>query len=73
LLEPGNHTAWDVYERCWNQVIVAGMGQVIGIHIEAVYRVMESLDVPKSRHIEIIDKINLIHTVIFPGKKEGEK
>ena len=70
LLEPGNHAAWDVYQRVWNQVIVAGMGTVIGVQLDAIYRVMETLEVPKERHMDVIDKVNLIHSIIFPVKKE---
>jgi hypothetical protein len=69
-LEPGNHAAWDVYQRVWNQVIVAGMGTVIGVQLDAIYRVMETLEVPKERHMDVIDKVNLIHSIIFPVKKE---
>jgi hypothetical protein len=71
-LLPGNFTVWEVYARCWNQVIVAGMGTVLGINLSAVYLVMDSLDVPKDRHTEILDKLNLIHGIIFPMKKEDD-
>jgi hypothetical protein len=71
-LLPGNVIAWEVYARCWNQVIVAGTGQVLGLNISAVYRVMESMDVPKDRHMEVLDKVNLVHSIIFPIKKEDD-
>ncbi len=48
------------------------MGQVIGLRLDAIYRVMESLDVPKDLHTDTIDKVNLIHGIIFPIKKEGD-
>jgi hypothetical protein len=72
VLEPGNHTAWDVYQRVWNQVIVAGLGTVIGVQLEAVYRVMETLEIPKERHMDTIDKVSLMHAIIFAVKKKGE-
>jgi hypothetical protein len=52
---------------------VAGMNStVIGLQLDAVYRLMETLEVPKDRHVEIIDKVNLIHSTLFPAKKDGE-
>ena len=68
-LTPGNYIVWTIYERVWNQFLVVGMGTVIGVQIDAIYRVMDSLDVPKDEHLDIIDRINLIHPIMFPQEK----
>lgn len=71
-LMPGNIVAWEVYARCWNQVIVAGLGTVLGINISAIYQVMASMDVPKEQHTDVLDKVNLVHSITFPIKKEDD-
>ena len=73
-LLPGNVPAWETYARCWNQVITIGNSfdgseTIIGLQLDSVYRVMESMDIPREQHTDVIDKVNLIHGIIFPIEK----
>jgi hypothetical protein len=70
VLDPGNIPAWETYQRCWNQVVTIGGGltgqHIIGLQLAAVFRVMEALEIPPRLHTDTIDKVNLIHGLIFP-------
>jgi hypothetical protein len=33
---------------------------------------MESMDVPKEQHTDVLDKVNLVHSITFPIKKEDD-
>jgi len=72
-LLPGNLDTWLVYARCWNQVIVAGLGTVIGLRLDAVYRIMESLEIPRHLQLDIVDKVSLLHSTTFPIEEKKDK
>ena len=73
-LMPENVLAWEIYARCGTQVIVSGglAGQVLGINVLAVYRVMESFQVPTEEEISLLDKILSLHSTYFPMKEGSD-
>jgi hypothetical protein len=61
-----NQFAWELYQKCSGQVIVAGMGDVLGIKFEAIDFIFNlyCIDDPEERRflfekIQIIDIIRL--------------
>jgi len=70
-LQKDNFAAWDVYTRCWNQVICAGMGDIIGVNLLAVYRVMQSLKIREDDELQVVDKVILLHDKIHGKKKDS--
>lgn len=70
---PANHAAWEVYTRCWNQVISVGLGEILGLSIPALYLVMHSLGVRGDDEIEVLDKVLICYDRITAAKKtKGE-
>lgn len=65
-----NRIAWEVYQRCWNQVVTVGMGEVIGLHIPALYLLMDTLRVPDEDRLALLDKLTLLHDTFFPVRKK---
>jgi hypothetical protein len=72
-LFPENVLAWELYTRCWNQIITVGMGEVIGLNILAVYRLMESAGVHKDDELRMLDKLLAMHDVSFKLKDNAKK
>lgn len=59
-----NRFAWELFQKCANQVIVAGMGDVLGIKFEAIEFLLNLYGVEdlESRR-ELFEKIQIIDTI----------
>jgi hypothetical protein len=78
-LLPENFLAWEIFKRCWTQVITIGMGEVIGVNILAVDRLMDIMDVEHADKADVLDKVLAAHVVHmeeirkkFPKKGQPE-
>lgn len=68
----GNHLAWELYQKVSGQVIVAGMGEIIGIQFSAIEFILSIYQIydPDVR-CDLFEKILLIDTVRIK-MKNGE-
>lgn len=65
----GNHLAWDIYNQCSSQVIVAGMGEVLGIKFEAIQFIFDIYEIKNAEtRRDIFEKITLIDTIRIKAK-----
>ena len=60
----GNHLAWELYQKVSTQVIVTGMGDIIGIRFEAIESIMNIYGIMDSEErVDLFEKIIEIDTV----------
>jgi hypothetical protein len=59
-----NVEAVQVYNLCANQVIVAGMGEIIALKYESMKWAMELCNVPNSRRLDCLNRVNTIFSEI---------
>lgn len=66
-----NHLAWDFYNKLAGQVIVAGMGEVLGIRFEAIEAILNiyRIEDPQIR-VELFEKISIIDGVRMKFKSQ---
>lgn len=65
-----NHDAGTVYLMCRNQVITAGMGEVIDINLQTVKTVMDLYGVKNQR--ECMEKVSKTFRFFLSKRKENE-
>jgi len=59
-LLPENHFVWEIYNRVRNQLIIAGMGEPIGINYLAVQIIFDCYDVQKYERLYLLEFIDYI-------------
>lgn len=47
------------------------MGEVVGLNVLAVYRIMQSLKIKEDDELAILDKVILLHDRLNKKKEEG--
>jgi len=65
-----NSFTWEMFSKVSGQVIVAGMGEPIGIKFEAIQFLFELYNVPDDERIDIFEKIMAIDTVRMNYRKQ---
>ena len=66
-----NHYAWELYQKVAGQVIVAGMGDILGIKFEAIqflfdiYGIIDSVE-----RLDLFEKIQIIDTARMKARSE---
>lgn len=56
-LEPRNELAWQVFNFCQSQMVVAGMGTPLGIAFDAIDRAMHWFRVPRRERRRVFDQV----------------
>lgn len=78
-LMPGNYFAWQLYQKCSSQVIVAGMGDILGIKFEAIDFLFNLYKINNRYERKILfEKIQLVDSIRLKcqnaiQKREREK
>jgi len=59
-----NHLAWELFQKISGQVIVAGMGDILGIRFEAIAFILDFYEIydSETRH-DVFEKILAIDSV----------
>jgi len=65
LIFPDNLEAMSVWNLCQNQLIISGMGDVIGVRIEAVKAAMEIQGIDEEEKQGCLEKILAYSTELF--------
>jgi hypothetical protein len=65
LIFPDNLEAMSVWNLCQNQLIISGMGDVIGVRIEAVKAAMEIQGIDEEEKQECLEKILAYSAELF--------
>jgi len=67
-----NHYAWELWQKCSSQVIVAGMGDVLGIKFEAIAFIFDLYEIyePEERQF-YFEKIQIIDIIRLKSKSSG--
>lgn len=66
-----NHYAWELYQKVAGQVIVAGMGDVLGIKFEAIQFLFDIYGIiDKEERLELFEKIQIIDTARMQARSE---
>ena len=58
-----NYFAWELYQKLSGQVIVAGMGEVLGINFLAIDFIFNLYEIEQSERLILFEKILAIDTV----------
>lgn len=69
-----NCLAWEVFDLCQDQVIVAGFGQVVGIYDSAIELAMDRLGVTGFlERIATVKKVKAIAKAIYVNRNQDTK
>ncbi len=69
-----NCLAWEVFDLCQDQVIVAGFGTIIGIYDSAIELAMDRLGVTGFlERIATVKKVKAIAKAIYVDRQERQK
>lgn len=67
----GNHLVWDLYQQVSGQVIVAGMGDVLGIKFEAIQFIFDLYGImDRDEKLDLFNKILAIDSVRMKIRSE---
>lgn len=69
-LWPSNAFIWEMYTKVSGQVIVAGMGEVLGIKFEAIQFLFDLYELPQETRLETFEKILAIDAVKMKFRTE---
>ena len=71
---PENGLAWEVFDLCQDQVIVAGFGQIIGIYDSAIELAMDRLGVTGFlERIATVKKVKAIAKAIYMNRNQYQR